>query len=146
MATGPPHHEAEDSDEEAYGSETAQEYDEVATKERWYHTAEAGIKWALSAGHNESSTAERRSRPVCSKLETRSSDELDWRDPNVSIVSRSLQYGYLYNGASHFSPLHAGALSARSTVLLQLQFSLFLHHSFIEEHYSHPLPFYHIRC
>lgn len=90
MATGPPHHEVEYSDEEASQSETVQEYDEEK-KERWYHTAEAGIKWALSAGHNGSSTVERRSRAVYSKLETRSSDELDWRDPNDTIVSYYLQ-------------------------------------------------------
>ena len=119
MATGPPHHEVEDSDEEAFGSETAQEYDDGATTKRWYQTAEAGIKWALSAGHSESSTAERRSRPVYSKLETRSSDELDWRDPNVTIVSPTFNTGYLYNVALPSSPLHAGALLARSIVLLR---------------------------
>lgn len=125
MATGPPHHEVEYSDEEALGSETAQEYDET-TERRWYHTVEEGIKWALSAGHNESSTAERRGRPVYSKLETRSSDELDWREPNVTVVSSTFNTGYLYIVAlPPSSPPHAGALSARSIVLLQLQFLLF---------------------
>jgi hypothetical protein len=126
MATRPSHHEVVDSDDEAFGSETAQDYDEEATKARWYHTAEAGIKWALSAGHNESGTAERRSRPVYSKLETRSSDELDWRDPNVTIVSSTFNTGYLYNVACPpSSPLHAGALSARNIVLPHLQFLCF---------------------
>lgn len=83
--TGSPHHE-EDSDEEANCSETEQYYDEEATTKRWYSPIEAGIKWTLSAGDNESSTAERE-RPAYSKLETRRSDELDWRDLNVALVS-----------------------------------------------------------
>lgn len=91
MATGPPHHEEVDSDEEALYSETAQYHEEDATAQRWYSPIKAGIKWVLSAGHNESSTAERGTRAVYSKLETRRSDELDWRDLNVAIVSFHLQ-------------------------------------------------------
>ena len=123
MAIGPPHHGMDDSDEEA---ETAQEYDEEATTKRWYHAAEHGIKWALSAGQYESSTAERGSRSVYSKLETRSSAELDWRDPDVTIVSSYPQYSVLIQCCplSVFTS-HAGALSARSIVLLYLQFPLF---------------------
>lgn len=118
MATGPPHHGTEDSDEEALESETAQEYHEEATTKRWYHAAEDGIKWALSAGQYESSTAERGSRPVYSKLETRSSAELDWRDLNVTIVSSYPQYSVLIQCRPPSSPPHAGALSAHSTLLL----------------------------
>lgn len=95
MATRPQHHEAEDSDEEAYVSATAKQHDEEATVERWYHDLRDGIKWALSAGQYEWSTSGRRSRPIYSKLETRSSDELDWRGPNVSIVSDYLHYTVL---------------------------------------------------
>jgi hypothetical protein len=92
MASGPPHHEAEESDDEAYGPVTAKEYDEEAAKEPWYHDGEASIKWVLSTGHNKSGNPERRSQPAYSKLETRSSAELDWRGPNVTIVSCYLQY------------------------------------------------------
>lgn len=123
MATGPPHHhEMADSDEDALEPETAQEYDEEATANRWYHAAEDGIKWALSAGQYESSTAERGSRPVYSKLETRSSAELDWRDLNVTIVSSYPQYGVLIQCRPPSSPPYAGALSARSTLLLNFNF------------------------
>ena len=114
MATGSPH-ETEDSDEEANYSKTVRYCDEKATAERWYSPIKGGIKWALSAWPYESSTAER-GRPAYSKLETRRSDELDWRDLNVTIVSSM----YLYNVAHPSSPLHAGALSARSIVLPQL--------------------------
>lgn len=145
MATGPPHHGMEDSDEEALESETAQEYDEETTARRWCHAAEDGIKWALSAGHYESSTAERRSRPVYSKLETRSSAELDWRDLNVTIVSSYPQYSVLIQCRPPFSPPHAGALSARSIVLLQLQFLLFFITHLLKNIIS-TLPFHHIRC
>ena len=100
MTTGSPHDELEDSDEEANYSETVQYYDE---EKRWYSPIEAGIKWALSAGHNESSTAEREHRPAYSKLETRRSDELDWRDLNVAIVSsHSVRGTYTMSPA----PLH----------------------------------------
>ena len=144
MATGPPHHEVEDSDEEAFGSETAQEYDDGATTKRWYQTAEAGIKWALSAGHSESSTAERRSRPVYSKLETRSSDELDWRDPNVTIVSSYLQYWVLIQCRPPvFTSSRRRIVSSQHCVA---SISIVLHHSFIEEHYSITLPFHLFRC
>ena len=144
MATGPPYHEVEDSDQEAFGSETVQEYDDEATAKRWYHNAEAGIKWALSAGHNESSTAERRTRPVYSKLETRSSDELDWRDPNVTIVSSYLQYWVLIHCRPPvFTSSRRRIVSSQHCVAST---SLVLHHSFIEEYCSHTLPFHHIRC
>ena len=113
MATGSPH-ETEDSDEEANYSKTVRYCDEKATAERWYSPIKGGIKWALSAWPYESSTAER-GRPAYSKLETRRSDELDWRDLDVAIVSSM----YLYTVAHPSSPLHAGALSARSIVLLQ---------------------------
>jgi hypothetical protein len=145
MATGPPHHEVEDSDEEALELETAQEYDEEATTKRWYHAVEDGIKWALSAGQHESSTAERRSRPVYSKLETRTSAELDWRDVNVTIVSSYPQYGVLIQCRPPSSPPHAGALSARSIVLLQLQFLLFFITHLLKNTIP-TLPFRHIRC
>jgi hypothetical protein len=103
MTTGSPNHEVEDSDEETNYSETVQYYDEEATAKRWYSPMAAGIKWALWAGHNESSTAERGGRPAYSKLETRRSDELDWRDLDVPIVSSySVRGTYTMSSA----PLH----------------------------------------
>src|SRR5690242_1740095 len=122
MATGLHHYGLEDSDEEAFGSETVHGLEDAAMAKRWYSALGAGIKWASSAGHNESSTAERGSQPVYSKLETRSSTELDWRDLNVTIVSSCFDTMYLYNVARPPSPLYAGTLSARSTVLLPLPF------------------------
>jgi hypothetical protein len=140
MTTGSPNHEVEDSDEETNYSETVQYYDEEATAKRWYSPMAAGIKWALWAGHNESSTAERGGRPAYSKLETRRSDELDWRDLNVPIVSSySVRGTYTMSSA----PLHLFTSSRRRIVSSQhcvASVSIVLHHSFIEERYSLPPP------
>lgn len=134
MATGPPHDEMEDSDEEALLSETTQRLGEEATAKRWYSPIEVGIKWALSAGHSESSTAERRGRPVYSKLETRSSDELDWRDLNVTIVSFYFHYWVLIQCRPPiFTSPRRLIVSSQHCVASIL---IVLHHSFIEEQYS----------
>ena len=137
MAAEFPRHEVDVSDEQVFGSEIGQEYDEGTTKRRWYHVVEADIKWALLAGYSESSTAERRGRPVYSKLETRSSAEVDWRDPKVTIVSCYLQYWVLIQcrPPTLFTSSRRRIVSSQHCVALT-SILIVLHHSFIEEHYS----------
>lgn len=86
MATRP-YHEARENDGRLYGSATAVEHNEEASKERWYHNADAHIKYLFGAGYGGPSTAERRGHPGYSKLETPCFNKPDWRDVTISAGS-----------------------------------------------------------
>jgi hypothetical protein len=87
MATGP-YHEARENDGLLYRSASAVGNDEeaaaaAAAAKRWYHDEKVDIKYSLASRYTESSKAQRRVYPGYSKLETRSFDQLDWRDVNI---------------------------------------------------------------
>lgn len=126
MAAG---HEVRENDGWLYASGDAVEHSGEATEERWYHNVNRGIRDLCEAGGNESDTAERRTRPGYSKLETRSSSYPDWRDE--SIVSPFFNT-VLINARPIWSPspLHADSLSAHSTIVLR-SISIVLLHSFL---------------
>jgi hypothetical protein len=93
MATGPKH-EARENNGQLYVSTSVVEHDEEAADERWCDDVNEDIICLLQAGENESSTAQRRTHPGYSKLETTTSQKLDWRA--ASIVSPYPNTLYLY--------------------------------------------------
>lgn len=115
-ATGP-HHEVRENEGLLSTSATAVGREKKEAKERWYSDAKIDIRNLDEARSNDSSTAQRRAYPGYTKLETRAFAGLDWRD--VTIVSFILLFcTYIQCRPLPFPLLHAGSLSAHSTIVL----------------------------
>lgn len=98
--------------------------DDVVVNDAECHYVKSRNEGVYEAGGNESNTAQRKVQPGYLRFETRSSEELDWRDSTTSIVSPwSL---ILYNNVPFplLCSLHAGSQSAPICTIVCLQFSL----------------------
>jgi hypothetical protein len=122
-ATTRPHHEVGENDGllTEYENGTVIGVDGVAAEKCWHRNEIDNAQDLLEAGGTESSPAERRDHPGYPRFETRSFDKLDWRD--ASIVG-PLFIVLIQCRPLPFCPLHAGSLSAHSTIVC-LHFLLF---------------------
>jgi len=80
------HHEAGENDGLLSDFETEVGGD-VVVNDAACHYVKSGIDGVYEAGGNESNTAQRKVQPGYLRFETRSSEELDWRDITTSTVS-----------------------------------------------------------
>lgn len=127
-----PHHEVEEAVGLLNGSQDAGRHEEAA-RSRWYRDAKERVQNLFESGYNGWSIPGRREDPGRPSFETRSRDTLDWRDrphKTTRTVSPFRIDVYIYNVAPFpFCPLHAGYLSAHSTIVCLL--NLYCSSSFI---------------